>query len=119
MKFSEMNTDQMAKALVMIAEPVSAIAKDENVLAVLKDLGKPKKGQPPIMLYADMISGFIPVLLGAHKNDVYTIIAAMTGKTVEEVSEQPGLETVKQIREFLDADFVSFFTSAAPSKPEK
>ena len=117
MKFSEMNTDQMAKALVMIAEPVAAIAKDEKVIAVMKEMGKPRRGQPPIMIYADMISGLVPAILGTHKTEVYTIIAAMTGKTIQDVSEQPGLETVNQIREFLDADFVSFFTSAAPTKP--
>lgn len=119
MKFSEMNTDQMAKVLVTIAEPVASIAKDEKVLAVIKDMTKSRKGQPPIVLYADMISGFIPVLLGAHRNDVYAIIAAMTDKSVNEVAAQPGLETVAQIRAFLDADFMSFFTSAAPSNPAK
>lgn len=119
MKIGEMNTKQLAKCLVTIAEPISAIAKDQKVLEQLQKLSAPKKGQPAIVFYADMISGFIPLLLGEHERDVYTIIAAMTDQTIEQVEAQPGMTTYAQIRDFLDADFMSFFNSAAPTSPAK
>lgn len=111
MKISQMTTDQTADVLVRIAEPVSNIMHDGGVMKMMEKLAK-TDSKSAVKFFADNISTVVTVLLKDHRMDVYEIVAAMSGKTLEEVAQQNIAMTVKDIKESWDGDLVSFFASA-------
>lgn len=55
-----------------------------------------------------------PVLLKNHRRDVYTILSVVNERPVEEISAQPLMNTVRQVREMLrDSDLLAFFKPSA------
>ena len=122
MKLCEMNSEQLAKALVALAAPVESIAKDEAVGKALADMqAKSKEGEsvPMIAMMGDMVGRLVPVLLGEHAGDLFTILAALTGKSAKEIKAQNGFLTIKEAKESFSTDLLDFFTSSAPLAAEK
>ena len=62
---------------------------------------------------AQIVGALVPALMGAHFDDMVTIVAAMTGKTEEGVRAQNGFATVRDVKSFFDEDFLDFFRSSA------
>lgn len=108
MKLSEMSTDRLADVLVKIAEPVERIGGDEVLIDKLRALAQ-KGRKTAIENAADMFGALVPVLLDRRREDTYAVLAAMTGKTPEEIAGQNALATMQEARECIDADFLRFF----------
>lgn len=111
MKLSEMNTKQLAAALCRLTQPVSRIAKDEEINKMLSDMAKQKK--MTMAEKAGALLELVPLLLDKHYADAIQIIAAMTGRLDAEVETLNGMEMIAELRSSIDAEFVRFFRSSA------
>lgn len=111
MKLSEMNTKQLAAALCRLTQPVSRIAKDEEINKMLSDMAKQKK--MTMAEKAGALLELVPLLLDKHYADAIQIIAAMTGRLDAEVETLNGMEMIAELRNSIDAEFVRFFRSSA------
>jgi len=110
MKISQMTTAQAADVLVRLAEPASSIIHDEGVMKMIETLAN-DNAISPLKFIADHVTMVVTVLLKDHRSDVFEIVAALAGKTVDEVAEQRITETIKDVRDSWDGDLVDFFGS--------
>lgn len=122
MKFSQLTTDKALDVLCEIAPYIANIATDEELMAVIgkaiKSDGMTRAGV--LLLGAEKLTKMIPVLLKTHRDDVYGVVAAVNGKTVEEIRAQNVIKTTAQIVEVVkDKELLDFFKSCAePMKDE-
>ena len=121
MKLSEMSTAEMAACLCKVAQPLSRIGNDESINAYLRDSAETakKERKTQMQVIAESIGVLIPVLMGSRLDDVITIVSAMTGKSEDEVRAQKGMETISDVRDFVDHDFIDFFKQSAVTTPMK
>ena len=62
------------------------------------------------MTAASKLVGAMPLLLNAHREDVYNILSSVGGITVDEVKAQNMLDTMQQLKEILqDKPLLDFF----------
>ena len=115
MKLSEMNIDQLSDAMVMIAGPVERIASDPDAEKALESLS----GDGTMSKFGAMVGRFVPLLLKTHRDDVLTILSAMTGKDVGTLRAQNGMQTIREARECVDKDLIDFFGSFASTDTRK
>lgn len=114
MKLSEMNSDQLSACLCKIAPALESIGMDEKFSDALKRIADKDKDLKPAQQGAVMIGAFVPMLLGDHKDDTFAVLAALSGKTVKEIREQNGMQTIKEVKEALsDRDLMDFFMQSA------
>ena len=115
MRLSEMTTEQMADVLVKLAEPLEKIGKNDKFNGMIAEMGKINADGTLSRLQRNVIalSGWIRVLLDVCPDETFEIIAAMTGKTADEIRAQKAMQTIDDVRGFIDEDFVRFFTSSA------
>ena len=118
MKLSEMSTDRLADVMVRIAEPVERIGSDEVLIDKLRALAQTGR-KTAIENAAAMVGTLVPVLLERRREDTYAVLAALTGKTAEEIAAQPAMVTLKEARESIDADFLRFFGWSVSTADEK
>ena len=116
MKLSEMSTERFAECLCELASPLSAIAQDENVVNAIDKITHLDTKKPLIVVFGQMITAVIPTLIKEHRDDVFAVLAALTGKTPKQLAAQNGLQTIKEARECIDREFIDFFTSAASQR---
>lgn len=113
MKLSEMDSNRLTAFLCKIAPALENIGMDDKFSDALKRIANKDKNLNPAQQGAAMIGAFVPLLLGDHKNDTFAILAAVSGKTVEEISEQNGMITLREVKDALnDPDLLDFFTSS-------
>jgi hypothetical protein len=112
MKLSQMSTDQLADCLCIISEPVSNMMQDEGTLEIFQSID-PNKAK--LIVYGVIAGKLIPYLLKSHRQNLYIIISALTGKKPEGIAKQNGLVTLKDCKEIFDKDLIDFFKSAATS----
>src|SRR5574340_342664 len=79
MKLSEMNTEQLAACLCKIAPVLERIGMDEATNRAFAALSEKLEGCTRMQQLAQMVGALVPALLGAHFDDMVTIVAAMTG----------------------------------------
>lgn len=108
MKISEMKTSELSEALCELAEPVGNIACDEALIEKLRQFGG---NQSQLEQFGIAIRDLIPFLLKTHLEDTCRIISVLTGKSLQDVLEQPGLQTIKDATECVDRDLIDFFGS--------
>lgn len=122
MKFSQLTTDRALDVLCEIAPYIANIATDEELMAVIgksiKSDGLTRAGV--LLLGAEKLTKMIPVLLKTHRNDIYGVVAAVNGKTLDEIAQQNFIKTTAQVVEVIrDKDLLDFFRSCAePMKDE-
>lgn len=112
MRLSELTTDAAADVLCTITPYITNITADsaitDTISTAIKTEGLTKAGV--LLVGAQRINTLAPLLLKDHRTDVYGILAAIEGVSVAEISAQPLLDTMAQIRELLrDEDFLAFF----------
>lgn len=117
MKISQMNTDQMADALCMMAEPLEIIGNDPDFGAAFAKLDGMKGSL--LEKFAAGYGKIVPIMLRKHRNETYTILAAMTGKTPEEIAKQNVLRTMQDVRDSVDQELLDFFGLSAAADGEK
>lgn len=115
MKISELNTDQALDVLCESAPYLGNIIEDASLTLELKRKLKIGAGASQAEIIAagiDKIAKLVPIILRAHREDVYAIIAAVNGKTLEDVSKQNALKTAGEIKDIVkDKAFLDFFKS--------
>ena len=98
-KIAEMNTEELGLMLCQIAEPASRIMSDGYVSEAFVEMGKRlDKKATMLQNIAVFVSVLVPVLLGErHRNDTYEVLAALEGKTPEDIRKQNGFKTAKEL----------------------
>lgn len=112
MKISRMTTDQAADALCRIAPPFTRMLQDKETVPALQQLMDSAQDEKPVESLTAVLLKVVPYLLKDHKNDVYEIIGALTGKTEQQIGKQNILKTVQDIKDSLDQDLIDFFRSS-------
>lgn len=106
-KLSELSTNELAEVLAIVTPEFGVIMTDEEIASVFNQ-GK-QDSETAMAFGLRRIIGLIPLVLQKHKECVYKIIAAFNGKTVEEIGNQKGLETARELKALLqDEDLKSF-----------
>lgn len=100
-KITEMTTDELAIAICQMAEPASNIMFDGAVSEAFVEMSKKlDKNSTLLQNIAVFASVLVPVLLGdKHRQDTYAVLAALEGKTVDNIRRQNGLKTAKDLFE--------------------
>lgn len=111
MKISEMTNDQATNAIIRIAQPIANIMDDPNAEAFFSELSQQKDKS-----LAKAISAILPKAVAFcmkdHKKDLYEIVGALTMIPVGKVGAMNFMQTVKEIKDSIDEDFLSFFKSS-------
>lgn len=70
-----------------------------------------------IAVASEKIAELIPLLLKKHKDDVFGIVAAVNGLTLEQVRQQKIIKTMNAIKEMAqDKDLIDFFKSCVSTE---
>lgn len=119
MRLFEMHGADALNALCDLVEPASRIVDDQETLEAFRKLALlDAKKIHPWAMWASMGMILRPVIK-AHSEDLMQIAAALTGKPLDEVSKQPLMQTVQEVRAVWDKDIRDFFISSAPTAPEE
>lgn len=117
MKISQMTTDQAADVLCMIAGPIERIGTDKDFQEKMNAIAARNKERGTAMnaieSVTSMIGTFIPLLLKNCRADTYTILSALTGKTVEALAAQNVMQTIRDAKDCADQELLDFFRSSA------
>lgn len=112
--FSELGTDEALNVVLEIAQPISNLIEDENLVTELrKTLPKGATNRIAVMHFGlTKVVKLLPIVLKDHRADVFAILSPLNGLTVEEIGEQNFLVTCKQVSDLLnDKEFIDFFKS--------
>ena len=113
MKLREMNTDEFCAALCALTGPMCRIAEDPKAQEAFDALmGADLATQPVLKVWSMLVSTLVPVLLQTHAEDTYAMAAILTGKTIQELRAQSGLQTLHDLRVCWDEELVAFFCFA-------
>lgn len=109
MKLSEMSTDKMMDVLAIITPEIGQITQDKDLMSAFHTK---KAGEESTMEFGlNRIINIVPKICINHKRCVYRILSALTEKTEAEISEQKGIQTIKEIKDALqDPELLGFFS---------
>ena len=115
MKISQLSTDRAMDVLCEIATPVTNIMMDEELVGELKtavDFNKANTMAEKITLLTCKISKILPIVLKKRKADIFSILASLNDKTIEEIGSQNIIKTMSQIKDIAkDKELLDFFKS--------
>ena len=115
MKLSQLSTDRVMDVLCEIATPVTNIMMDEDLVEELKtavDFNKANTMAEKITLLTGKISKILPIVLKKRKADIFSILASLNDKTIEEIGSQNVIKTMSQIKDIAkDKELLDFFKS--------
>lgn len=122
MKISELTTERAADVLCEVSIYALNILSDKELLASLRMQLEGTDGDSTkaemIAIASEKVAELIPLLLKKHKDDVFGIVAAVNGLTLEQVRQQKIIKTMTAIKEMAqDKDLIDFFRSCV--SPEK
>lgn len=106
MKISELSTEELAPVLIELAIPVSDIAMDTSTVETLRSIAGQKTEIEQIGAFVREI---VPLVMKTHFESVCKIVAIMTGKTLEQIKKQKGLQTIADVVSIVDDDLITFF----------
>lgn len=106
MKISEMSTEQLAPVMIELSVPLSDIAMDQDTIKTMREIAKQKTEIEQIGAFVREI---IPLLFKTHFESVCKIVAVLTGKTLDQVKKQKGLQTIADAVNVVDTELVDFF----------
>lgn len=119
MKLSELTTEQTLDVLCEITPCVANIVSDEKLMEIIRKTVKPEEGKEMtraavLLAGAEKLARIVPLVMKEHRADIYGILAAVNGKSPEEIAEQNIIRTSMQIRELIkDRELMELFTSCA------
>lgn len=115
MKLSQLSTDRALDLLCEIATPVTNIMTDEELIKELKsavDFEKANTMAEKITLITGKLTKILPLILKKRKADLYSILASLNEKTIEEIGSQNVIKTMLQIKDIAkDKELLDFFKS--------
>lgn len=121
MKISELTTERAADVLCEVSIYVLNILSDKELIASLRMQldgtdGDRTKAEM-IAIASEKVAELIPLLLKKHKHDVFGIVAAVNGLTLEQVRQQKIIKTMSAIKEMAqDKDLIDFFKSCVSTE---
>lgn len=117
MKLSELSTDRALDVLCELTPHIANIASDENMVSAVGKVlntGGDINLYGKVLLLVERIGEIVPILLKAHRPDVYGILSVMNDRPVGEIAAQKLADTIRQMREvFQDDELIAFFKSSA------
>lgn len=113
MNINEMSMDQATDAMLRISNALGFILEDEEVTALLDDLGK-SESSSPMMWIPKYLPRIANAALRRHKDDVYEIIGALSQQDKKAVGKMNFLQAVALLKENWET-LTSFFTSSEAS----
>ena len=122
MKLSELSTDRATDVLCEMSPYIMNITTDEELVSELKAAVDFKDAQAmsmaeKITVVTGKLSKILPILLKKKKNDLFGILGALNEKSIEEISKQNILFTMKQIWDISkDKELLDFFKSCTGSE---
>lgn len=121
MKISELTTERAADVLCEVSIYALNILSDKELLASLRMQLEGTDGDRTkaelIAIASEKIAELIPLLLKKHKDDVFGIVAAVNGLTLEQVRKQKIIATANAVREMAqDKDLIDFFKSCVSTE---
>lgn len=115
MKISQLSTDRVMDLLCEIATPVTNIMTDEELIKELKsavDFEKANTMAEKIALITGKFTKILPLILKKRKADLFSILASLNEKTIEEIGSQNVIKTMSQIKDIAkDKELLDFFKS--------
>lgn len=121
MKISELTTERAADVLCEVSIYALNILSDKELLASLRMQLEGTDGDRTkaelIAIASEKIAELIPLLLKKHKDDVFGIVAAVNGLTLEQVRKQKIIVTANAVKEMAqDKDLIDFFRSCVSTE---
>lgn len=121
MKISELTTDRAADVLCEVSIYALNILSDKELLASLRMQLEGTDGDRTkaelIAIASEKVAELVPLLLKKHKDDVFGIVAAVNGLTLEQVRQQKIIKTMTAIKEMAqDKDLIDFFRSCVSTE---
>ena len=114
MKLSELTTERAADVLCELTPYIANITGDKSLLDELANKFD-SKGKSVAELYtfaAHKYATLAPILLKAHRSDVFGVLAVLNECSADEIAKQKVLETMKQVRDlFQYKELLDFFKS--------
>lgn len=102
MKISEMPTEQGFELMAKIVPYFSQISNDNEMQELAKELRKTKN-------VSEQMAPLFGLMLCKHREALYGMVSAASGKTVEEVRTQPVKETKETFLDVTGDDVLDFF----------
>lgn len=105
-----MTTAKTLDAMMELLPHITAILEDPQAKDLRATL-RPEEGAEKTEVDAPKLMGrLFPLMLTAHRAEMYGILSVLSGKTVDEVKEMPFAETQELLKnDNLMKDFFSFF----------
>lgn len=121
MKISELTTERAADVLCEVSIYALNILSDKELIASLRMQLEGTDGDRTkaemIAIASEKVAELIPLLLKKHKDDVFGIVAAVNGMTLEQVRQQKIIKTMTAIKEMAqDKDLIDFFRSCVSTE---
>lgn len=121
MKISELTTERAADVLCEVSIYALNILSDKELIASLRMQLEGTDGDRTkaemIAIASEKVAELIPLLLKKHKDDVFGIVAAVNGLTLEQVRQQKIIKTMTAIKEMAqDKDLIDFFRSCVSTE---
>ena len=111
MKISEMTNDQATQAIVRLAQPLANIMDDPQAESVLGEFAK-QKDKPLINAISAVLPKAVAFCMKDHKKDLYEVIGALTMIPAGKVGAMNFVQTIKELKDSIDQDFLDFFKSS-------
>jgi formylmethanofuran dehydrogenase subunit B len=121
MKISELTTERAADVLCEVSIYALNILSDKELISSLRMQLEGTDGDRTkaemIAIASEKVAELIPMLLKKHKDDVFGIVAAVNGLTLEQVRQQKIIKTMNAIKEMAqDRDLIDFFKSCVSTE---
>lgn len=121
MKISELTTERAADVLCEVSIYALNILSDKELIASLRMQLEGTDGDRTkaemIAIASEKVAELVPLLLKKHKDDVFGIVAAVNGMTLEQVRQQKIIKTMTAIKEMAqDKDLIGFFRSCVSTE---
>ena len=114
MKLSQLTTERAADVLCELTPYIANITGDKSLLDELANKfdGKGKSVAELYTFAAHKYATLAPILLKAHRSDVFGVLAVLNECSADEIAKQKVMETMKQVRDlFQDKELLDFFKS--------
>lgn len=100
MEIRKRSTIDMIDILDRLSDPLDRIMHDAELIRRVKLYSQVQGSMCVLENAAELFSIFAPSLLRRHRDDFLSVLAILTGKPIEQVEEQPFVDTVSELRIF-------------------
>ena len=106
-----MTNEQAADALIRLSVPFGNICDDEKMVEIITKYTEARK-EPFIRAIGRIMPEAIGYALKEHREELYEIIGALTGKTIAQVSKMKLVDTIQVFKDSYDEVLHGFFASS-------